>query len=178
MQKPERHLALLRGINIGGKKSITMATLASFFEDANCKDVETHIQSGNVVFSADAKTLSRVGFFVCASIQNQLGFKTSLMLRSASDLTRIVAGNPYADVIHTHVVFLPQEPTAEQIALLDPNYSPGDEFTVIGREIYMHLPKGHGQSKLVNAWFDSKLKTVSTIRNWRTVLKLQAMLAA
>ena len=61
---------------------------------------------------------------------------------------------------------------------MDPNRSPPDRFTVLGREVYLHCPGGYGNSKLTNAWFDARLETVSTVRNWRTVLELLAMARA
>ena len=55
---------------------------------------------------------------------------------------------------------------------LDPDRSPPDAFHVRGQEVYLHLPNGVANSKLTNAYFDSKLATTSTSRNWRTVTKL------
>ncbi|MCU1318566.1 MAG: hypothetical protein JWP98_84, partial [Edaphobacter sp.] len=74
-----------------------------------------------------------------------------------------------------HVYFLAGMPTAGDVAGLDAGRSAPDAFAVIGREIYLQLPNGMGRTKLTNAYFDSKLKTVSTARNWRTVLKLVEM---
>ena len=71
--------------------------------------------------------------------------------------------------------FLADLPSAEAVAKLDPQRSPPDRFIVTGPDIYLHLPNGGGQSKLTNAWMDSKLSTVSTARNWNTVLKLYEM---
>jgi uncharacterized protein (DUF1697 family) len=64
------------------------------------------------------------------------------------------------------------------VAGLDAGRSGPDAFAVAGREIYLHLANGVAGTKLTNAYFDSKLKTVSTIRNWRTVLKLAQLVAA
>jgi uncharacterized protein (DUF1697 family) len=71
-----------------------------------------------------------------------------------------------------HVAFLAATPGPSKIAALDPNRSPPDEFAVHGREIYLRLPNGVARTKLTNAHFDSKLGTTSTLRNWRTVVKL------
>ena len=65
---------------------------------------------------------------------------------------------------------------AERDKALDPKRSPTDTFEVRGQEVYLHCPHGYGNSKLTNAWFDSKLKTVSTVRNWRTMDALWKML--
>ena len=82
-----------------------------------------------------------------------------------------------AEELIQHVAFLADRPNAVLVAGLDPGRSSPDEFAVVGREIYMQLIKGVSGTKLTNAYFDSKLKTVSTMRNWRTVLKLEEMMA-
>jgi uncharacterized protein (DUF1697 family) len=178
MKSVERYVALLRGVNVGGKNKIAMKSLAVLFSDASCHNVETYIQSGNVVFSADAKTAARVGAAICGQIQSQFGFQTHIILRSHQQLARIEASNPYSDLEKCYVAFLAETPAAERIALLDPNRSSPDQFTVSGSEIYLYFPKGVADSKLTNAYFDSKLKTVSTMRNWNTLRKLLAMMAA
>ncbi|MEM6797077.1 MAG: hypothetical protein AAF725_24095, partial [Acidobacteriota bacterium] len=74
-----------------------------------------------------------------------------------------------------HVGFLAASPAPERIASLDLDRSPPDAFSVVGREIYLHTPGGLARTKLTNAYFDSSLATVTTVRNWRTVHKLLAM---
>jgi uncharacterized protein (DUF1697 family) len=76
------------------------------------------------------------------------------------------------------VVFLDAEPTKAAIASLDPDRSPGDTFMVLGREVYLHVPKGFGQTKFTVDWFEKKLKANATIRNWRTTLELLARAGA
>ncbi|HZN92159.1 MAG TPA: hypothetical protein VFB81_05620, partial [Myxococcales bacterium] len=80
-----------------------------------------------------------------------------------------------ADPDTLHVVFLADPPPPAKVAALDPARSPPDEFQVRGREIYLRCPNGFGRTKLSNAYFDSKLGTISTVRNWRTVLTLAEM---
>jgi len=168
-----RYVALLRGVNVGGKNILPMKELATLFAEAGCRNVATFIQSGNVVFDGNAKA----GPAVCSKIESTFGFQTNIILRSLPEMEKIALSNPYPDLDQSHVVFLASEPTPAQVAQLDPNRSAPDQFTVLGREIYLHMPNGMGRTKLTNAYFDSKLKTVSTVRNWRTVLKLLAMMA-
>jgi uncharacterized protein (DUF1697 family) len=177
----KRSVALLRGINVGGKHSVPMKDLAALFTRCGCSDVVTYIQSGNVVFCSagnskiDATTLA-------ARIEKTFGFEVPVILRTADELDAVIRRNPFPkadpDKERMHVSFLASEPTAEQIASLDPNRSKGDTFKVLNREIYLLLPNGAGNSKLTNAYFDSKLKTISTARNWRTVIKLLEMARA
>ena len=176
-----RSVALLRAINVGGKHSVPMKALAALFAKCGCSEVATYIQSGNVVFCA-AETAKLDEAALASRIEKKFGFPVPVILRTADELEAVVRRNPFPqadpDKERMHVSFLASEPTAAQVASLDPNRSPGDTFKVVGREIYLLLPNGAGNSKLTNAYFDSKLKTTSTARNWRTVLKLLEMARA
>ena len=167
------YIALLRGINVGGKNSLPMADLAAMFEAAGCQSVRTYIQSGNVVFDASQAIAAKVPAVISAAISRQRGFESPVILRSGAELREAAKRNPFvkAPAEHLHVAFLDSDPGA-LAATLEPNRSPGDSFRVDGREIFLHCPKGYGKTKLTNAWFDSRLKTTSTVRNWKTVLKL------
>lgn len=175
MTKPGIHVALLRGINVGGKNLLPMKELSALFTDAGASDVRTYIQSGNVVYAASAAVARKLPTLVAAAIEARFGFAAPIQSRSAAELRELVAGNPLLgahDPAALHVMFLAHAPTAKQIAGLDPERSPGDTFVVRGREIYVACPNGVARTKLTNAWFDTKLATVSTGRNWRTTTKL------
>jgi uncharacterized protein (DUF1697 family) len=174
--KPNTHVALLRGINVGGKNKLPMKELVGLFAAAGAEDVRSYIQSGNVVLVAKAPLAKRLPRLVSESIHESFGYDVPVVMRSASEIADVVASNPYlrrgADESKLHVALLMDKPSKAKIASLDPKRSPADEYIVSGREIYLHLPNGVGKSKLTNAYFDAKLDTVSTIRNWRTMLKL------
>jgi uncharacterized protein (DUF1697 family) len=169
----ETHIALLRGINLAGKNRLSMKALASFFVDAGCGSVATYIQSGNVVFQAPAPLARRIPDLIQKVIQGELGLEVPIVTRTSGELRKVVRGNPFlrsgVDASLLHVAFLADRPTAAAIKSLDPKRSPPDVFAVRGRDIYLQCPNGYGRSKLSNAYFDSKLGTTSTIRNWRTV---------
>jgi len=172
-------IALLRGINVGGKNKIPMADLAEIFSDAGCREVRTYIQSGNVVFTADPRQAARIPDVVPAMIAERLGLRAPIVMRTHAEWRRVVTNNPFlksgADTAALHVAFLAETPQPRRIAALDPDRSPGDFFAARGRDIYLHLPNGVGRTKLTNAWFDAALGTTSTLRNWRTVLTLLEM---
>ncbi len=174
-----KHAALLRGINVGGKNMLPMKDLAEMFVKAGCRDVVTYIQSGNVVFSAPAVVLKKLPQTISLAIAERFGHRVPVVIRSRDDLAVVVRNNPFltdCEPDKTHfVVFLADAPSAEAIAKLDPQRSPPDRFVVTGREIYLHLLNHAAKTKLTNAWMDSKLSTVSTARNWATVLKLHEM---
>ncbi len=169
-------VALLRGINVGGKNKLPMTDLARIFVAAGCANVRTYIQSGNVVFAAAAGCAERLPDLVAKKIAERFEFRAPVVLRTANELHRVAAGNPFlksaVDQGALHVAFLADLPQKRRVAALDPERSPGDSFEVRGREIYLHLPNGVARTKLTNDYFDSTLATTSTVRNWRTVLKL------
>ena len=146
------------------------------FAAAGCKNVRTFIQSGNVIFDSSAKVSAQVPRLVAEQITTTLGYKSPVVLRSFAELEGAVASNPFikagAELESLHLMFLAGVPEASQVAALDPNRSPGDEYVVRGRDIYLRLTTGAADTKLTNAYFDSKLATISTGRNWRTVTKL------
>ena len=173
------HVALLRGINVGGKNPLPMQELVRMFDAAGCANVRTYIQSGNVIFDASAGA-SKVAQIVSASIEKRFGYRIPVVLRTAAQLRKTIGANPFlkagADEKALHVYFLADAPKAAAIAGLDAARSAPDVFHVLGQEIFLHLPNGMARTKLTNAYFDSKLATVSTARNWATVLKLAEMM--
>ncbi len=173
------HIALLRGINVGGRNKLPMRDLTAIFVDAGCTDVTTYIQSGNVVFAAPDKLVSLLPSLVEEMISARFELRVPVVTRSAVELEAIVAGNPFldheSDFTKLHVAFLADRPTPASIDRLDPNRSPADHFHLRGKEIYLHLPNGVAGTKLSNAYFDKALGTTSTMRNWKTVLKLNAL---
>ena len=176
------HVALLRGVNLG-KRRLPMKELARIFEEAGAAGVRTYIQSGNVVYRASAARARRVPALVETAIAERFGFDAPVVTRTAAEMATIVRANPYAreaaaDPKSVHVGFLRDEPAASAVSALDPDRSPPDTFVVMGREIYFHFPNGLAKSKLTNPWFDSRLDTVSTMRNWRTVITLEEMARA
>jgi uncharacterized protein (DUF1697 family) len=177
-----RYVALLRGINVSGKNMLPMKELAAMFTAAGCSEVETYIQSGNVVFTAGGRVVKRLCAEITKRIEERFGHRVPVVLRSAAQMGMVVRENPFLKaggaVELMHVYFLADAPGTEIVVGLDAGRSPGDRFEVVGGEIYLELGNGMGKSKLTNAYFDSKLKTVSTARNWRTVLKLVEMLGS
>ena len=175
----ESQIALLRGVNVGGKNRIAMQDLAAMFEAAGCTDVRTYIQSGNVVFSVSAARAKGVRPAVERALSAKLGNAITVVLRTRAEWNAAIEANPHlvpnADLKQIYVAFMADKPSSAQIAALDPNRSKPDEFIVHGREIYLRFPAGLGQSKLTNDYFDRTLKTVVTVRNWNTVLALREM---
>jgi uncharacterized protein (DUF1697 family) len=168
-----RYVALLRGVNVGGKGKVSMAELRALFESMAFRDVTTYIQSGNVVFSAPRPpAIAKIE----AGISDRFGLEARMVIRSAEDLSMVIEANPFPKVAHDklHVGFLAQAPAAEAVAALDAASLRPEEFVLAHSEIYLHLPAGMGRAKLP-AFLDRRLRVPVTYRNWATVSKLYAM---
>jgi uncharacterized protein (DUF1697 family) len=177
-----RWVALLRGVNVGGKVAKMEAVRASF-EGLGFKNVSTYVQSGNVLFEAPSGTEAALAKKIAPRLQKDVGFPIAVLVRSAAELARVAAHNPFLkekgiDVSKLHVTFLHGDPPAaglQKMAALDAG---SDRFVARGTTIYLHCPDGYGSSKLVNNAFERALKVGATTRNWKTVTTLAGLLAA
>lgn len=175
-------VALLRGVNVGLANRLAMAPLRAAFEAAGGREVETLLQSGNVVFAAPADQGEAIAARVRAEIARAFSIDAPIVLRDADAWRRLVADNPFlaagVDPDILHIACLSTTPSVAQIARLEVQRSPPDAFAVVGANVYLSLPNGVARSKLTNAWLDARLGVVSTMRNWRTVAKLATMVEA
>ncbi len=178
---PETYVALLRGVNVGGKNKLPMKDLVALCGEIGCRDVRAYIQSGNVIFSADAAVESSLPVTISERIADRFGLRVPVVLRSADDMAEIVRGNPFLEAGASketlHVLFLADRPPASTVENLDPDRSLPDQFVVRGREVYLRLTSGVAGTKLSTGYFDAKLATTSTARNWRTVTALLALMS-
>jgi len=166
--RPMDYVALLRGINVGGKHLLPMKDLAALFGAAGCTGVRTFIQSGNVLFTAEPAVAAGLPERVAAAIRERFAISAPVLLRTADELREVARHNPWpGEEAIVQVLFLAGTPGS-----LAPGSMGEDSFVVRGREVYLRLPNGAARTKLTNAWFDSRLGTTSTGRNWRTVTKL------
>lgn len=174
----DKKIAILRGINVGGRRKILMADLRILFEDLGFTDVETYIQSGNVIFKYDNKLNdTEIGDKIENAISDQYGFEVPVLVRSAKEWEQSVQNNPFyqtkeEDVTQLHLTFLKEKPTSEnQLKTESYNYEP-DQFVIKGKDVFIFCHGKYHQSKLTNKFFEKKLKVSATTRNWKTVLKL------
>ena len=170
------HVALLRGINVGGRNKLAMKDLVSMFSDAGCGRVRTYIQSGNVLFEAAPGLARRIGSVIQESINERCGLDIPVITRTLDELADVVTNNPFREAETEakllQVGFLAQRPGAARLAALDLQRSPPDELVARGREVYMRCPNGMARTRFTSAYLDSTLGTICTMRNWRTTLKL------
>jgi len=174
------HVALLRGINVGGKNKLPMKRLVALLEEAGCRDVRTYIQSGNAVYACSATLARRLPGILARSLADELGADVPVVTRTAAELGAAARAHPLlepgVDPEELHVGFLAERPARARAAALDPDRSPPDTFAVRGRELFLRFPNGVAGTKLTTAYLERTLGTVCTIRNWRTVQRLLEML--
>ncbi len=167
------YVALLRGVNVGGQNKVPMAALKELWASLGYRDVRTLIQSGNVVFTSE-RSVDPVD--LGAAITGRWGIDVTVVLRNGADLRAVVEADPLpdADRAKLHVGFMARPPAASVVRGLDGSAFAPEEFAVVGREVYLHMPNGLGRSKLP-AWLGRRLNVPVTIRNWNTVTKLLEM---
>ena len=173
-----RKIAILRGINVGGKRKILMTDLVSLCEDLGWKNVKSYIQSGNLIFDSSLQN-AELEMQLEKSIADNFGFDVPVIIRSAKELENSINNNPYfnqsADINKLHLTFLKERPDDDQIKDIQSyNFHP-DRFEIIENDVFIYCEGKYHQSKLTNNFFENKLKTVATTRNWKTVLKLSEL---
>lgn len=175
-----RWTALLKGINIGGKK-IPMTELKALIEGLGFTDVKTLLASGNVVFTCgetEGAALEKTLEGVLAA----WGLKTEVVVRNLKELEAVIAANPFPDAARAHpnhlLVSFHRDPVPDGLIEKIPEIYDGPErLKAIGRELYIDYPDDVGHSKLGPAMAKLKFPKLATMRNWNTVGKLAALLA-
>jgi uncharacterized protein (DUF1697 family) len=174
-----RLVALLRGINVGGRKKVPMARLREVLEAAGFEDVKTYVQSGNVVLSAPRRSPAKIGREIEAAIEAEFGFDVAVVMRTRDELAALVEDDPLGDVAtnptYRVVVFLAEKLDRSRLAGVEPDAFSPEAFELRDREIVMWAPEGQRDSRIVKTLTEKRTGVVGTARNWRTVEKLLAM---
>jgi uncharacterized protein (DUF1697 family) len=170
-------IALLRGINIGPRQRVSMPELRELMEGLGYTDVQTLVQSGNVVFTSRAKpaTLEQK---IEEEIEKQLGVDPKVVVRTRDELAAAIEANPFdvpANPKDLHVTFLSGEPDAAVRDKLEGADFDPDRLAFAGREVYILYADGMGRSELAKQLTRAKLGATATDRNWNTVTKLLEM---
>ena len=170
-----RYACLLRGVNVSGARKITMSALRSLCESLGHADVETYLQSGNIVVSTRAAQ-SKLGPALSEAIGKEFGHAdVDVFVLSAADLETIIKKNPLArgrDPKWLHVTFLEKDVKPAAFEAIERDRYLPDEFAIGPRVIYLFCPNGQGRTKLNNAFFERKLGLRATTRNWQTTNNL------
>ncbi|MDF2942194.1 MAG: hypothetical protein K0S01_1052 [Herbinix sp.] len=178
------YIALLRGINVGGKNMIKMTELKRMFETLGLSQVETYIQTGNIIFESNEKEAvlrDKIEY----EIEKSFGASVAVVLRTGAELEQLIKDCPFsqdeiahAETVNTegesfYVCLMPQAPLLEKSEYLNKYRTEGDEFQIINRDMYILLHHSIRNSKLaINL---AKLDVPATTRNWKTMNKLYSL---
>jgi uncharacterized protein (DUF1697 family) len=174
-----RLIALLRAVNVGGRK-LPMAELRALAEEIGWEDVETYIQSGNLVFSAAGATGSLEAELEKA-IAERFGLEVPVVVRTSAQWSKLASANPFAEVgrdapNRLQLLVSKRPPASDAADRLMAKADAGEVVRAAGGALWFHFPEGVARSKLTPAVIDKACGSPSTGRNWNTVLKLKEML--
>ena len=172
------YISLLRGINVSGQKKIKMADLKALYESLGFKNVQTYIQSGNVIFKDQQENISDLISQIEQKIQNEYAYQVNLFVYKPADFQFITENNPFLesdpelDIKQLFVTYFKEVPNEDDLQELAKYTTNGEEYILSRKYLYLRYPNGFGRSKLDNNTIERKLKLSATTRNWRTTLKL------
>jgi uncharacterized protein (DUF1697 family) len=174
------YLAFLRGINVGGNKTVSMADLRAMLERLGFTDPRSLLNSGNLVFRAAPRPAAALERTLEAETRKRLGLEADFLVRTGAEWKKIVGGNPFRseaqeDPGHLLLMLWKAAPEAGRIRELQSAIPGREVLRAAGRHAYIVYPDGVGRSKFTHALIEKKLGTRGTARNWNTVLKLEAL---
>ncbi len=172
-----RYILLLKGINVGGHKKIPMAELRELLTDFGFKNVQTYIQSGNVILESAQTDISKLEQNIQKSIMTHFGFDVSVIVKTLEQLQRIFDNCPFNQEKKEKAYFtmLHNIPPKELVDEASKKTYPNEEFVILNDCIYLYCELGFGNAKYNNNFFERKLKTIGTARNYKTMMKLLSL---
>jgi uncharacterized protein (DUF1697 family) len=175
------HIALLRGVNVGGRW-VKMDALRGLLSELGCTDVRSLLQSGNLVFNGGRRTGASLERWLEDGASSRLGLNTEFHVRTAAEWRALIAANPFpneakADPARLVAMCFKEPPKPAALAALRSAIIGPERLKAVGRELYIVYPLGMGTSRLTTTLIDSKLGSRGTARNWNTVRKLGELLS-
>lgn len=160
-----------------GRKIILMADLKKVYEKSGFSEVKTYIQSGNVVFTSQKKSVSELEEMIKAAIKNRFKFDVEILVLGLDELAEIVKKNPFSEYKlktgeRIYFTILSGKPAKEKVAELTMMKNSIDDFEIIGRTVYLLCRKGYAKSAFGNNFIEKILKAHGTTRNIETMKKL------
>lgn len=171
----ESYIVLLRGINVGGHKKIKMKNLKLALEDNGFLNVQTYIQSGNIVFQSNFILKSELTIQIQNAIERDFGFKVPVFVYTQKDWEFIIKNNPFTkeDTDRCHVILCREQIEETSIQEKAKAQEGEDRFKIQKNVVYLYLQNGYSKTKLNHAFFERYTNQNATARNWKTILKLK-----
>ena len=171
------YIALLRGINVGGHKKIPMLDLRALLTKGGFENVHTYIQSGNVIFESSEQSVQKIEDIIKMSILDHFGFEVSVLVKTHQNLKRIFDDSPFSEdkKKKSYFMMLDNIPNDDLVKMASEKTYEGEEYYIINNCIYYFCEKGYGQAKFNMDYFERKLNTFATARNYNTMVKLLSL---
>lgn len=173
-----QYIAILRGINVGGKRKILMNDLKELFLELGFSNIKTYIQSGNVIFEASDTDTEKMSELIQNSIMDKYQFEVPVIVFQHELIEYVTNHNPFlesAELADLHVTFLKSEPNKELVNQLKIYEESSDQYVVDQQVVFLHCSGKYHKSKYSNAFFEKGLQVTATTRNWKTVMKLKEL---
>ena len=179
MTRATIHIALLRGVNVGGHRAVAMSDLRDLITDLGFSDARTLLESGNLVFRGDGRSGAALEQLLETEASKRLGLQADFLVRSGDEWEDVVAHNPFPkeaerDPSHLVVMFLKSTTNPKNVSAVQAAIVGRETIRADRRQLYIVYPDGIGRSRVSNAFLEGKLGIRGTARNWNTVLKLSA----
>lgn len=171
------YISFLRGINVSGHNMIKMDALKKMFSELTFFNVQTYIQSGNIIFQSEPTNTDKICKIIKVAIEKTFGFNVPVITVTKTELETIINSNPFLknklhDPAFFHITFLSAITTVENREQLTAFNFKNDKYEIVNNVIYLYCPDGYSKSKLTNQFFENKLKVTATTRNWKTTNEL------
>ncbi len=173
------HVALLRAVNVGGRRPVAMSDLRNLFSALGYEPVQTLLQSGNVVFTSSSGA-GELEHILETRAQSDLDLETDFFVRSLKQWKALVQRNPFTRAAENEpsklaVMFLRKTPSARAVGSLQSSIKGPELIRARGKQAYVVYPNGIGRSRLTGAVIEKALGSRGTARNWNTVLGIKAI---
>ena len=173
-------ISILRGINVGGHRMIKMEAFKNACGELGFQNIRTYIQSGNLVFESAMADTNAISESIHGKIRDAFGYEVPVITMTLEELEQAILGNPFSndpskDSAFFHVAFLSEVPPLQSIEKLHEAECKNDAFALVNKAVYLYCPDGYSNSKLTNAFLETKLKVTATTRNWKTTNELLKM---
>ena len=173
------YIVLLKGINVGGHKKVPMAELRALLSKLGFQNVQTYIQSGNVILQSAEMNIQNIEEEIKNAILDHFGFEVSVLAKTRQELKHIFDNSPFIEEkkVKSYFTMLHQTPSVELVKIASEKKYDGEEYFIIENCIYYFCAKGYGQAKFNMSLFERKLETFATSRNYNTMVKLLSLSA-
>jgi uncharacterized protein (DUF1697 family) len=174
------YISLLRGINVGGKNTIKMDILRELYVNLGFSNVQSYIQSGNIIFNAESIDNQTLENKISTKITKTFELHLPVLVLTIDELKQALTNNPYTtnnlkDPAKIHLTFLSEIPDEALLKKINSDFYLPDKFIYSAKVIYNYCPNGYGNTKLNNTFFEKKLKLTATVRNFKTANELLAI---